>query len=234
MACSSRFLLRSGMPPARWSRLGRQPLHVARSSRGRYNRPLARAVHSRRERDVDADRTGATLSEGKREMLCGGVAVARRARRRSIRRVSLAALVALAVACAFASPALASGVAWEFPAPGKVIATETAVTPNELNVVYLEGLEAGRAPNAGTFVIDVEGSIGEEELEGETAHLPYGTSAKELEKALEAVKFEGLKKKKMTLAGDVEVTGGPEKAGEEAVVYFVKLKGKLAGREVVL
>src|SRR5208282_4798223 len=91
-----------------------------------------------------------------------------------------------------------------------------------------------KAPNVGTVRIEIETPIGGERFEGETIKtVSREASALELQKALEAIKMES-KKTKFTLAGDVEVTGGPRGPHEEATLYLVKFKGKLAGHEVGL
>jgi uncharacterized repeat protein (TIGR01451 family) len=149
----------------------------------------------------------------------------RSAGRRGWRSV-IVVLPVLGLALASSSPALAAGPPiWELESshtPGRIPLTKPV---NQVETVTVTG--GGATPYDGHFSLWFTNVALVEE--GETEPLPYGASAAEVKKALEAVKEIGI--------NNVKVTGGPAKphgAGEASWSYVVTFEGALAGREVEL
>jgi uncharacterized repeat protein (TIGR01451 family) len=149
----------------------------------------------------------------------------RSARRRGWRS-AVVVLSVLGLALALSSPALAAGPpVWELESshtPERIPLTKSV---NQVETVTVEG--KGATPYDGSFsLLFTNVALGEA---GETKALPYGASAAEVRKALEAVKAIGI--------NNVKVTGGPTKPhgeGEASWSYVVTFEGALAGREVEL
>jgi uncharacterized repeat protein (TIGR01451 family) len=142
------------------------------------------------------------------------------------RRFLIVVLLVLGLALALSSPALATGPPiWELESshtPEKIPLTKPV---NQVETVTVEG--KGATPYVGRFaLLFTNVALGEG---GETGSLPYGASAAEVRKALEAVNAIGI--------NSVKVTGGPTKPhgeGEASWSYVVTFEGALAGREVEL
>lgn len=136
-----------------------------------------------------------------------------------VRALLAAALSTVAVALAFAAPALGDSPAWELTSLHGP--TNVPLQP-KVNEVVTVSFHA----NVGKFLLDFENS--ETSESGETGYLPYDATDGEVQEALEKLRHG--EPKKAIGAGNVKVTGDGYDEETETGTYNIEFVGALAGR----